>query len=153
MNLSDSGSSHLPISVWRSQFRAMVPSERSVIMKNANHKVAAIQWSCAASAAAMNPMGSRRTDMPFGWRNGSFRYHGMILGFFVVVVTMRRSRPRMARMVQTMIQLMLIFKLLGVGRAALLRGRWLMWEGCAPARPVVSGYAANGGVYGLWLMD
>ena len=126
MNLSDSGSSHLPISVERSQLRAMVPSERSVIMKNANHKVAAIQWSCAASAAAMNPMGSRRTDMPLGWRNGSFRYHGMILGFFVVVVTMRRSRPRMARMVQTMIQLILII--------------------------VVSGYAAWGGAYGLWLM-
>ena len=86
----------------------MVPSERSVIMKNANQRVAAIQWSCAANAAAMKPMGSRRTEMPFGWRKGSFLYHLMNCGFLVVVVTTRRSSPRRARMVMTMIQLMLM---------------------------------------------
>ena len=38
MHLSLNGSSHFPVSVLRSQFRAIVPSERSVIIQNANQR-------------------------------------------------------------------------------------------------------------------
>ena len=104
MNLSLSGSSHLPISVTRSQFRAMVPSVMSVIIQKANQRVAAAHQPWCARRMLTMPMGSLMTDSPLGVSSQMSRNQCLRRGLRVVFVISTRSMASMARISKTTIQ-------------------------------------------------
>ena len=104
MNLSDKGSSHFPVSEPRSQFRAMVPSVRSVIIQRLNQSVAVHHNPFAARTALMMPMGRRIIEMELGWRGRKPRTNSWPLLLFVNFKMNMRSKANIPRTMAVMIR-------------------------------------------------